>query len=92
MTSISLFRSIIITSVIEPKLGMLNKLKEGLVVCGLLEAIQKDPELFKPLFVHSDLFSVTSEEFLEELLVVYSEKKSRENGRGINLQALLQSC
>ena len=75
MTSISLFRSIIITSVIEPKLGMLNQLKEGLVVCGLLEAIQKDPELFKPLFVHSDLFTVTSEEFLEELLVVYSEKQ-----------------
>jgi hypothetical protein len=54
---------------------MINQLKEGLVVCGLLEAIQKDPELFKPLFVHSDLFTVTSEEFLEELQVVYSERQ-----------------
>ena len=71
----SSFRSIVIKSVIEPKLGMINQLKEGLVVCGLLEAIQKDPELFKPLFVPSDLFTVTSEEFLEELQVVYSEKQ-----------------
>ena len=54
---------------------MINQLKEGLVVCGLLEAIQKHPELFKPLFVPSDLFTVTSEEFLEELQVVYSEKQ-----------------
>ena len=69
------FRSIVIKSLIEPKLGMINQLKEGLVVCGLLEAIQKDPELFKPVFVHSDLFTVTSEEFLEELQVIYSEKQ-----------------
>jgi hypothetical protein len=42
---------------------VINQLKEGLVVCGLLEAIQKDPELFRPLFVKSDLFTVTSAEF-----------------------------
>ena len=54
---------------------MINQLKEGLVVCGLLEAIQKDPELFRPVFVHSDLFTVTSEEFLDELQVIYSEKQ-----------------
>ena len=71
----SSFRSIANKSVIEPRLGMINQLKEGLVVCGLLEAIQKDPELFKPLFMPSDLFTVTSEEFLEELQVVFSEKQ-----------------
>lgn len=54
---------------------MINQVKEGLAVYGVLDAIQNEPELFKPVFVPGEMFIVTSEEFLDELTVTYSEKQ-----------------
>ena len=58
---------------------MLNQLKEGLSVYGLLDVVKVEPDLFKPVFVPREMFTVTSNEFLDELIVTYSEKQEEKH-------------
>ena len=62
--SMNHYRSIIIKEKIEPTLGMICQLEDGLASYGLLKEIRKYPSFFQPLFVSSNLFDVTPDEFL----------------------------
>ena len=66
-------------AVIEPQLGVylsLKKVCSSMAFCNLQE-IKKFPDLFKPLFVanSSSMFDVTPDEFLTNVLIIYSEKQ-----------------
>ena len=65
-------------AVIEPHLGMVSQLEEGLQLYGFLQEIKKFPDLFKPLFVanSSSMFDVTPDKFLTNVVITYSEKQS----------------
>ena len=68
-------RSIIIKSQIEPKLGMIKQLEEGLSVCKLLDAIRARPALFRAVFVSGCIFDLDADEFLDGLKVAFSENQ-----------------
>ena len=70
-----LCRSIIIKSHIEPRLGMIKQLEEGLMLCGLLNKVITTPSLFRSVFVEDGTFTVTAEDFLDGLVVIYSERQ-----------------
>ena len=70
-----LCRSIIIKSHIEPRLGMIKQLEEGLMLCGLLNKVRSRPNLFCSVFVEDGTFTVTAEDFLDGLVVIYSERQ-----------------
>ena len=74
-----MYRSIGVKAIIEPKLGMIRQLEDGLRTHGLLQEVKKLPDLFQPLFVTSNIFTLTSEDFLDNLLVRYSEKQGERN-------------
>lgn len=69
-------RSIAVKAIIEPKLGMIRQLEDGLNTHGLLQEVKKQPELLRPLFVNGSLFTLT---FLDNLLIRYSERNDEEN-------------
>ena len=71
-------RAITVKAVIEPHLGMVSQLEEGLQLYGFLQEIKKFPDLFKPLFVanSSSMFDVTPDKFLTNVVITYSEKQS----------------
>lgn len=57
------------------------QLEEGLNVCGLLNAIQQYPDVWKPVFQAGELFQVSAAKFLDEAEVQYSSsqfKKEKE--------------
>ena len=66
-------RGKIIKSQIEPKLGMIKQLEEGLSVCKLLDAIRARPALFRSVFVSGCIFDQDADEFLDGLKVTFSE-------------------
>ena len=70
-----LCRSIIIKSHIEPKLGMIKQLEEGLSTCNLLATIRARPVLFKPVFVPGIIFDQDADEFLDGIHVTFSENQ-----------------
>ena len=54
---------------------MIKQLEEGLTLCGLLEKVRSKPSLFCPVFVEDNTFTVTAEDFLDGLIVVFSERQ-----------------
>lgn len=54
---------------------MIKQLEEGLMLCGLLNKVRSRPSLFRPVFVEDDTFTVTAEDFLDGLIVVYSQRQ-----------------
>jgi hypothetical protein len=66
-----------VKAVIEPQLGPLSQLEEGLKMYGFLNEVKTSPDLFQPLFVAnaSYMFDVSPEEFLMDVMVTYSDKQ-----------------
>jgi hypothetical protein len=54
---------------------MIKQLEEGLMLCGLLDKVRARPALFRPVFVGDDTFTVTPDDFLDGLVVTYSDKQ-----------------
>lgn len=55
---------------------MICQLEEGLSSYGLLQEVRKNPDLFSPIFVSGNLFTLTPDEFLDNLFVRWSEKQA----------------
>ena len=51
------------------------QLEEGLSSCGILESIRQFPDSWKPIFTHADVFKMTSDQFLDEVVVEYSSSQ-----------------
>lgn len=64
-------------AVIQPQLGMLAQLEEGLKLYGFLQEVKNNPDFFWPLFVDdaSSMFDVSPDEFLTDVMVTYSERQ-----------------
>lgn len=58
---------------------MLKDLEEGLQYFGLLCQIKKHPGLLKQLFTPSSQYAVTAENFLDNLMVMYSQQQLLKN-------------
>lgn len=58
---------------------MLKDLEEGLQYFGLLCQVKKHPGLFKQLFTPSSQYAVTAENFLDNLMVMYSQQQLLKN-------------
>ena len=56
---------------------MLKELQEGLNAYGFLGVATKQQKLFEPLFVSSDKFSVTLDEFLDDLDIEYDLSQAK---------------
>ena len=54
---------------------MIKQLEEGLMLCGILDEIRARPVLFRAVFVESETFTVTPDDFLEDLVVQYSDQQ-----------------
>ena len=65
------FRSICIKDQFSTILPQLMQLEEGLSCCGLLESIHRFPDCWKPIFIQSDRFKMTADQFLEEVKFVH---------------------
>lgn len=51
--------------------------QDGLSQCGILQAMRKKPELWKPIFTDSDLFQLSHDGFIENLVPEFSESEVR---------------
>ncbi|KAJ7354872.1 hypothetical protein OS493_029427 [Desmophyllum pertusum] len=81
LTAQGILRSICVKDQLSVWLPQLMQLEEGLNVCGLLNAIQQYPDVWKPVFQAGELFQVSAEKFLDEAEVQYSSsqfKKEKE--------------
>ena len=58
---------------------MLKDLEEGLQYFGLLCQVKKHPGLFKQLFTPSSQYTVTAENFLDNLIVVHGQQQLLKN-------------
>ena len=77
-----LHQSICFKVIIEPRLAMIEQLKKGLSIMGVLAAAEQHPELFKIVFTPtSTAFVINPSEFLDSVHVVFSAEGSnkREN-------------
>ena len=54
---------------------MIKKLEEGLMLCGLLNKVRTRPNLFQSVFVDDGTFTVTAEDFLDGLVVIFSDRQ-----------------
>ena len=71
--------------IIEPRLAMIEQLKKGLSIMGVLAAAEQHPELFKIVFTPtSTAFVIHPAEFLDSVHVVFSAEGS--NKRESELQ------
>ena len=66
------FRSICVKDQFSSILPQLMQLEEGLSSFGLLESIRRFPDSWRPIFIQSDRFQMTADQFLEEAAVEYS--------------------
>ena len=51
------------------------QLEEGLSSCGLLESVQRFPEVWKPIFIPSNQFQLTADKLLDEATVDYNSSQ-----------------
>ena len=51
------------------------QLEEGLSSCGLLESVQRFPEVWKPIFTPGNQFQLTADQLLDEATVDYSSSQ-----------------
>jgi hypothetical protein len=74
------FRSLCIKDQIGDVLAELMEIKNGLEACGISsDTIRKRAELWQIMFKSGSFFSLPAEEFLDELIVVFSESQIRKN-------------
>ncbi|XP_046841801.1 uncharacterized protein LOC124435915 [Xenia sp. Carnegie-2017] len=71
-SSKDIVQSICIKDQISNSVAQLQQLQEGLSNCNLLDAIRKQPHVWKAVFVPSDIFKFTADEFLDHLQPQYS--------------------
>ncbi len=56
------------------------EIKKGLEACGIsTDAITKGAELWQIMFKSGGFFSLSAEEFLDELIAVFSDSQIRKN-------------
>lgn len=56
-------------------LPQIIQFQDGLSCCGILQALRKKPDLWKPIFTESDLFQMSTNSFIENLLPEFSESE-----------------
>ena len=49
--------------------------QDGLSSCGILDAMRKNPDFWKPVFTNSDLFKLSANDFIENLVAEFSESE-----------------
>ena len=68
-------RSIGIKYIIEPKIPILKELEEGMNSFGFLTEARRQSTLFESLFVSSNRFFIILDNFLDDLLIEYSQSQ-----------------
>ena len=68
-------RCICLNDAVVPKIPMLKDLEEGLQLYGLSQLIKQNSEVLEPVFTQSDKFNITADNFLEKLIVHYSQQQ-----------------
>ena len=68
-------RCICLNDAVVPKIPMLKDLEEGLQLYGLSQLIKQNSDVLEPVFTQSDRFSITADNFLEKLIVHYSQQQ-----------------
>jgi hypothetical protein len=64
-----------VNEAVVPKIPMLKELEDGLQLYGLLCEMRKHPAAFKPIFTASSSFDMTADDFLQRLVVHFSEQQ-----------------
>ena len=68
-------RSMCIKDQLSCYLPALLQITYGLEGCGLMGTIRRYPEIWRPVFESGNIFTITAEEFLENLNADYSESQ-----------------
>lgn len=66
---------ICVNEVVVPKIAMLKELEEGLQQYGFLSQIRDHPAIFQPIFTASSCFDITADDFLQRLVVHFSQQQ-----------------
>ena len=70
-------RSICIEDQLSQYLPQLVQIESALCECGILGHMRRDKELWKPVFANGNCFTIAANEFLDQIIVNFSESQLR---------------
>lgn len=70
-------RSICVKDQLSGFLPALLQILHGIEATGLIDVIKKSPEIWQPVFGIGNSFEITASEFLDELVVIYSDSQRK---------------
>ena len=76
MFNYSFNRSICIKDQVSDCLAQLQQLQEGLNSCNILDVVRNQPQVWEPVFVASNIFKISADEFLDQLEPQYSNSQA----------------
>ena len=85
MPYVFLNRSLALKETILPLLPSLDQIKEWLKLCGLLDLMKAEQQLFKIVFVENNILQWTFEKFGGFVEAVYSERGTLQKNIKINV-------
>ena len=80
-----LVATLLLHEIIWKRESALNQLTQGLKVLGVLEAIQKYPDHFRPMFVHPEV-PLTGAQLKDHLYFLQCESNNQERARDFFLK------
>jgi hypothetical protein len=70
-------RSICVKDQLSDFLPALLQIMHGIEATGLTDVIKKSPEIWQPVFGIGNSFEITTSEFLDQLVALYSESQRK---------------
>ena len=73
------YRSICIKGQLCQYLPQLVQIESGLDECGIVSHLRRNQEIWKPVFASGNCFTITADEFLDNMIVNFSESQIRKD-------------
>ncbi|KAJ7381358.1 hypothetical protein OS493_001485 [Desmophyllum pertusum] len=74
-----IIQSICIKDQLSQYLPQLVQIESGLYECGILSHMRRNTETWKPVFANGNCFTITADEFLDQMIVNFSESQIRKD-------------
>ena len=87
-----ILRSIFMNSGVAPLIPMVDQLREGLELHGIMDIIKADRANWQPIFTPSDTFAIDADSFLDNVLPLYSDVGSNKHEKEIDTYKAFSDC
>ncbi len=77
---------------VAPLIPMVDQIREGLDVHGIVEILKEDRVNWQPIFTPSDTFSIDGDTFLDNVIPMYSDAGSNKYEKEINTYKAFSDC